>query len=174
MAAEPEKRVDELYQCLQKHLGLHRQLLDTVRREKAVLVEANLKGLQECTVQKESLIEAIQTQERARLQVIGELARLWKKPLREMSLAQVIVWVQGFDLKRADGLRSVYQALQVLVKRIEETNLQSRELVLTSLANIDAMKRNVLGEANPRSATYTPHGQKTQGSGSSRLLSREA
>jgi flagellar biosynthesis/type III secretory pathway chaperone len=169
-----EQNLDSIYQLLQKHLGLHRQLMDVVRAEKEALVQADLKKLQEITLAKEGLIESVRVCELDRMKVIGALAIQLKKPLRELTLSGLIIAVQGFDLKRAEQLRSVYQALQVLIQRITEQNNYNRSIVEKSLGNVDAMKKNVLGESVPKAGTYNVHGQKTHGGGSSRLISKEA
>lgn len=169
-----EQSLDAIYQSLQKLLGIHRQLMESVRAEKESLIVADLKKLQEITLGKEALIESVRAVEQQRQHAVAELAMLIKKPVRELNLANLIIQVQGFDLKRADQLRSVYQALQVLISRIQEQNLYNQAMVEKSLTHVDAMKRNVLGEAAPKSGTYNGRGHKTHGGGNSRLLSKEA
>lgn len=169
-----EQNLETVYRLLQKLLGLHRQLLDSVRAEREALVQADLKKLQEVTLHKEALIESVRLCELERSQTLGALALQLKKPVKDLHLSNLILIVQGFDLKRADQYRSVSQALHVLIERIQEQNLYNRSIVEKSLANVNTMKKNVLGESAPKSSTYNVHGQKTHGGGSSRLISKEA
>ncbi len=174
MTNSREQNLDSIYQLLQRQLGLHRRLWECVRAEKECLVLADVKKLQDTTLSKESLIESIRVQEQERLHLVGALASQLRRPVRELILSELIITVQGFDLKRADQLRSVLQALQVLVARIQEQNRYNSELVQRTIVNIEQMKRNVLGEAAPKSSTYNVMGQKSQNAAHSRLLSKEA
>lgn len=168
------KPINQIYQGLQKLIGLHRQLLDTVRMEHDALVQADLKSIEECTFAKQALIEAIKQLETERLKAIGELAVLWKKAPSELTLSKIIIEVQGNDLKFADSLRSALNTLTIMVKRVAEQNDENRILVERCLEHIREMKKNVLGEATPKSDVYTAKGKKASNGASSRLLSKEA
>ncbi len=169
-----EKQIQEIHQTLQKLIGLHRQLMDIVRLEREALIEANIKAIQDVTVAKQGLIEAIAQTEAQRLMILGSLAIAWKIPTRELSLPKIIIRVQGDDLKSADQLRSSFNALTILIQRITEQNKDNQALVEKSLAHVAEMKRNVLGEAMPKTSTYTQQGQKNTASTEGRLISREA
>jgi flagellar biosynthesis/type III secretory pathway chaperone len=169
-----EKNLEPIFQALSQLTGLHRQLLDLVRTEREALIAADLKVIQDVTVAKQGLIESIAQAESARLKSVGDLAMLWKRPFRELTLPNLIIAIQGDDAKSAEQLRSTYNTLTVLVRHISEQNEANRALVEKSLRHVDEMKRNVLGEADPKAATYTAHGQRTPSTAGARLLSREA
>ncbi len=169
-----EKNLTHIYEVLQKLIGLHRQLLEKVRQEREALVAVNIPLIQEITHSKESLIEMVRQEESKRLKYTGELAIAWKKPLRELTLPSIIIAIQGQDSKTAEQLRSSYNALSFLIQRIDEQNQSNKRLIQESLKHVENMKKNVLGEAAPRSEVYTQQGQKTAGaSGASRLISKE-
>ena len=169
-----ERPVDLIYNALQRLVGLHRQLLDTVRIEKEALVQADLKGIQETTCAKQALIESIHQEESQRLRYMAELALEWKRPLRDLSLSAIAIAIQGRDPKGADQLRSVFNALTILIKRVSEQNQENKVVAEKSLHHINQMKRNVLGESNGKSNTYTQQGKRSAGPNESRLISREA
>jgi hypothetical protein len=171
---EPE--VSRIHQCLQKLLGLHRQLMDTVRLEKEALVAADLKGIQETTLAKEAILQAVRHAESERLAAAAALAMAWKKPLRELTLPAIVIAIQGRDGRSAELLRSTHNALRILIERIVEMNAENRVLVESSLGHVEKMKKNVLGEAVPAADVYTSQGQRTAGSAAAapRLISREA
>jgi flagellar biosynthesis/type III secretory pathway chaperone len=163
----------QVYQTLQKLVGLHRQLLDVVRVEREVLVQADLPGIQNAALTKQSLIEEIKHFEAQRVKQTGELALIWKVPLRELTLPNIIVFVQGVDAKTSEQLRTIFNVLTVLIQRITEQNQANMALVEKSLEHVHQMKKNILGEANPQSITYGHQGQKVTSSQASRLISRE-
>lgn len=168
-----ERTVEQVYQTLQKLIGLHRQLLENVRAEHQALVNADVKAIQEATFAKQALIEQIQGAESARLKAMVELSQVWKKPLKDLTLGAIAIEIQGRDAKGAEQLRSSLNALTILIKRVSDQNTANRALVDRSLENIHEMKKNVLGEATPKSEVYTQKGQRAPGSGGARLISKE-
>ena len=169
-----ETAAEKIHQALHRLIGLHRQLLDTVRMEHEALVQADLSSIRETTLAKQAVIDAIKQAESERVAASAELALLWKKPVREITLSAVIIGVQGYDTKLAEQLRTALNALTILIKRVTEQNEQNQMLVDRSLEHIHNMKKNVLGEANPNSDSYNKQGQKTTPPTGSRLLSKEA
>jgi flagellar biosynthesis/type III secretory pathway chaperone len=166
--------IQRLHEALQKLIGLHRQLLDSVRLEREALTAASLKDIQDATFAKQALIEAIRQAETERLRATGELAIAWKRPVKDLTLGEIVIAVQGRDAKTAETLRSSLNALNLLIKRIREQNDDNRGLVERSLEHVHQMKRNVLGEAVPNTGTYTQQGQKNPATGGARLISKEA
>jgi hypothetical protein len=169
-----EKQVLEIYQAIQKLIGLHRQLLDVVRNERETLIEANVKAIEEITSIKQGLIGEIRAVEAERMRATAELARLWRREPIELTLGNLIIIVQGRDLKLAEQLRTSLNAITILIERITEQNESNRALVERSLEHVHEMKKNILGESVPKSTTYTQQGQKTPGMQGARIISKEA
>ena len=102
-----EESLDSIYILLQRLLGLHRQLLEAVRAEKEALTLADVRKIQDSTLSKETIIDSVRICEQQRQQAVGELAMIIKTPTRELTLAGLILIVQGFDLKRSNLFRSL-------------------------------------------------------------------
>lgn len=166
-------RIDQIYDILQKQIGYHRQLLDLVRAERDALLTADLKAIQDCTYSKEALIEAVRTAEDARHRIVMDLAMIWKKPIKELSLQQIILIAQGENLAKSDQLRSAFTTLTIMIERIREQNLANSRIVERSMEHISAMKKNVLGESSPKAQTYGTSGQRVAPSPGARLISKE-
>jgi hypothetical protein len=156
-------KIDQIYQALQRLIGLHRQLLDNVRLERKALVDADLKAIQEATVAKQALIEGIHQAEAARQKLVPAI-----------TLSALIMEIQGSDLKLSEQFRTAQNALTILIQRITEQNDDNRALVEKSLRHVNEMKKNVLGESVPKSNTYNQQGQKSGTARGARMLSREA
>lgn len=169
-----EKPIAEIHASLQKLVGLHRQLLDVVRVEKEALIEANLRAIQEATCSKQALIESIKQEEVRRQQNVAELAILLKRPMSELTLLEIAIAVQGEEPRGADQLRSAFNALSILIKRVSEANRENATLVERSLEHIREMKKNVLGDAHSSSNTYTQQGTRSNAPSGARLFEREA
>ena len=169
-----DKDLDRIYQILQKLIGLHRQLLELIRSERVALEQANLKDIEETTHSKEVVIHAIHQNELERVRAMAQIAASWKQGVSDLSLRKFVEILQGKDIQAAERFRNVHNALRVLVERIDEQNQDNKKLVEKSLEHIAIMKRNALGEANPKSDTYTQKGRKLENQGgSARLLSKE-
>jgi predicted phage tail protein len=166
--------VQQIYSSLRELIGLHRQLLDACRTEREALVQADIEKIEEATQAKQAVVESIRKIEAQRIQHVSDLALLWKKPVRELSLPNLILAVQNQDQKLSEQFRSSFNTLTVLIQRITEQNDDNKALVERSLRNVNEMKRNVLGEAVPKSNTYTSHGQRAGVTGGARLISKEA
>lgn len=169
-----EKPIADIHSSLQKLVGLHRQLLEAVRLEKDALLEANLRSVQETTCQKQALIESIKLEEIQRQKHVASLAMILKRPMSELTLMNIAIAVQGEEPKGADQLRSGFNTLTILIKRVGEANQENAVLVDRALFHVREMKKNILGEATQKSATYTQQGTKANGPGGARILSREA
>ncbi|HAR44565.1 MAG TPA: hypothetical protein DCS07_18350 [Bdellovibrionales bacterium] len=102
------------------------------------------------------------------------LSLLWRKPLRDLSISQVIIAIQSDDPRGAEQFRTANNVLTILVQRIKEQNDSNRALVERSLEHVHVMKRNILGESVPKSNTYLQNGQKSNPVAGARLISKEA
>ena len=168
-----ERSLKNIYQCLQNLVGLHRQLLETVRLEKEALISADLKNIQDITFRKETLIAAIHAEESERRRHVAGLSVDWREPVRELTLSRIIERVQGNDLRTGDLFRSVLTTLTLLVQRITDQNAENSRMVEKSLEHVANMKTNVLGEAAKGSDTYAKSGKKQGSASKSRLVSKE-
>ena len=168
-----EQTIQELLVSLQKLLSLHRPLLELVRAERTSLLEVDVQRIQDLSLQKQSLLDQISNAERDRVRHCLTLAACWNLNPTQATLSEIVLRTQAVSFKLSEQLRSVQQTLQLLISRTQEQNSANRILVEGSIERVETMKRNVLGEAAPKSSTYSPTGQR-QGPGSgSRLLSTE-
>lgn len=165
--------LEKIHELLQKLVGLHRQLIETVRAERSALEQVDVKAVQEAVYAKELLIHSLKETELERIRRMAALAASWKPPLVDVSLNQFILFLQGRDKEAADRFRSVYNTLTILVKHVDDQNKENKKLVEKALEHIGAMKRNVLGEVSPHAGTYTQKGMKSDQNAGSRLISKE-
>lgn len=166
--------LDKLYVCLQRMIGLHRQLYDICKMEREAFVAADSKMILEHTQAKELIIETIRQAESDRIRISTHIAMVWKRPLLDLTLSFIIQELEPKEPKNAERFRSVLTTLTVLIDRTKKQNDSNRSLVEKSLEHVHAMKKNVLGEAVPQSDTYSNQGQKLAHTNGARLLSTEA
>jgi hypothetical protein len=155
-------------------IGLHRQLYETCKLEREAFIAADVKLITEQTHAKELIIETIRQSEAERIRISTFIALDWKVPLKELTLSFVIREVEPRDSANSERFRSALTALTVLIERAKKINESNREFVERSLEHVNAMKKNVLGEAVPATAMYGNQGQKVPNTAGARLLSTEA
>lgn len=168
------ENVEKILLILQKLIGLHRQLHEVCRTERQALVDADTKVIQESIHAKELVIESIKQEEAKRIRISTEIALDLRRPLKDMTLSNLIMETEPTNPKLAEQLRSAMNALVILIDRAKKLNDSNKELIDRSLEHVHAMKKNVLGEAVPRSDTYGSQGQKLPQTGGARLISKEA
>lgn len=166
--------LDKLYSCLQRMIGLHRQLYEVCKMEREAFIAADSKLILEHTQAKELIIETIRQAESDRIRVSTHLSLAWKKPLSDLTLNFIIREIEPHDPKNSERFRSALTALTVLIERAKKINESNRSFVEQSLEHVHAMKKNVLGEAVPQTETYGNQGQKMAQTNGARLLSTEA
>ena len=166
--------VENILPILQKLIGLHRQLHEVCRSERDALIAADVKQVQEFIHAKELVIETIRQEEAKRIRLTAELAIELKRPMSELTLSNLIMEIEPQFPKVAEQLRSAMNALVILIERAKKINDSNLEFIERSLGHVHNMKRNVLGEAVPKSDTYGAQGQKLPHTGGARLISKEA
>jgi len=171
-----EKTIENLNQLLgtlQRLLSLHRRLLDAIRTEREALLSADVRRIHDVTLEKQGVLHEIQVAEQERVNAARTVAALLNAPADGAGLSNLILLAQAASLRISDQLRSVQQALQLLVSRIQEQNQANLRLVETSLVHVNEMKKNIIGESMPASGTYSSSGQKQNSPAQPRMLSTE-
>lgn len=162
---------DKLIFNLEDQVKVYRSLLDVVRREKEILVSANLDELNENNKAKEAMLLKLRALESTRIRYVMELAEAEKIRLENPRLNDLAVHFGG---EREDRLRNLHAVLELLLRRVQEYNRQNETLVNSALERITgAMKaiRDTLTEKPVYQAKGQISDQATQ---PGQLVSREA
>lgn len=160
-----EEKLNLLIELLNRQIGHYRQLLETIRNEHEKLVQADRDGLQEALYSKEHIIHLIQQTEYERMDCFADSP--------QKTLTELILFVQGKDLAKAEQLRSIQNTLRVLAERAFNQNTDNKLLVEKSLEHIQAMKKNILGEITSKSQVYGQKGTKVSPGAGGGLISQE-
>jgi len=168
---------DQLHECLQELIGLHRQLYEVVKTEHEAVTQADTKATYEAVANKEALIHWIHGEELNRQAVARRIRDDEGIPGEHApTLKEIIVCFQSRDPGLAQRLQSDLQTLVVLVERIKKQNSLNDALIAESLGHINNMKANIFGETTHQGRTYNQQGQKNQANSNAhgpRLISKE-
>lgn len=159
MDASHEKSYSKLVHSLEDLTKLYRSLLELVRKEKDLLVSAQIDKLQESNQAKESMLYKIRTIDGARERYAKELADLIGGDSAQPRLLDLARIIQGVE---ADRLRAIHATLDMLVRRTAELNRENEIYAQSALTTLngamDDIKNTLAGKK-----TYARKGNMTTG-----------
>jgi flagellar biosynthesis/type III secretory pathway chaperone len=158
-----DSTLDRSYQRLLANLEelttLYRQLLDLVRKEKQLLVEANMEKLHENNENKENLLFKIKSTDGLRARYAAELASLVHADADAPRLLDIARNVGGPEGER---LRVIHSALDLLIKRLSTLNKENEEVAQTALKSLGGALNNIKDTLSGKK-TYGGKGQVQRG-----------
>ena len=163
----------ELYYSLEKLVALHRNLVDLLREEYSHMAAVDLVGVADTARAKEVILADVWSFEQLRIGCATKLAAALNLESEEASLLKI---AERLTVSEGEKLRAMRTSLNLLVLQAKELNLKNMGFAQSSLARIEAMKKNALGLSNTaKKENYSNSGVRQpiaeQGG---RLLSTEA
>lgn len=164
-----QTKLVELVSVLEEQIKVYRGLLDVVRKEKEILVAANLDDLNENNRTKEAMLIKIRGLETQRIALANDCYQTLglTGEARLLEIARLV----GGD--QADKLRSIHSVLDLLLRRVQEYNRQNETLVNSALQNITGAMNAIKGTLEEK-PTYKKKGEVEGHTSSGQLVSREA
>ncbi|MBX3021064.1 MAG: flagellar protein FlgN [Bdellovibrionales bacterium] len=154
---------------LEDQIKVYRHLLDVVRKEKEILVAANLDELNENNKSKEAMLIRIRALESDRVKWAEEV----QKELGLKGEPRLLDIARHLDSEPAEKLRNVHSVLELLLRRVQEYNRQNEELVQSALTNITGAMKAIKGTLEEK-PTYKKKGEVEGHASAGQLVSREA
>ena len=153
----------ELNDTLENLVKVYRSLLDTVRREKEILVASKLDELNENNRTKDTILVRIRSIENSRMKCARDLAAHIGADIEQPRLLDIATHAAS---EWQDRLRNMHSVLELLIRRVSEVNKQNEELVQAALATITGAMDEIRDGLKPKT-TYARQGQianaKTEG-----------
>ena len=166
---------NELFQDLVKHLSdlvlVYRHLLDTVRKEKQLLLKADLVSLKECNKAKEKMLAKIKQLEDKWTDTAMQIYALLGKKESTPRLLDIATHYAGAQQDKLMQLRSV---LNLLIQRSAAVNKQNETLTHSALTHISGAMKAITSTLN-KNSNYEKKGKRSEKAGekSGRLVSKE-
>lgn len=165
-----QKHYTSLCQCLDEIIKVYRHLLQVVRKEKSILIAANLDELNENNRSKEAMLIKIQKLEGQRIELCNHLA----SALEMKAEPKLMEFAKYFSGMQQQKLMNYHSVLELLFKRVNELNKENEILVQSALANINGAMDSIRDTLADK-ATYKKKGAiDNQPAASGQLVSREA
>ena len=170
MKPESQEIYNKLLDNLDGMVKIYRGLLEVVRKEKEILIEAQLDQLNENNRVKEALLLKSRTQELARIALVDDLRRMEMIRKDEVRLLDLAVHFGGSE---GDKLRNMHSVLTLLIKRVQGLNKQNEGLVNSALQSVTGAMNNIKQTLSDK-GTYANKGAMKDSSTQPQLVSREA
>lgn len=167
---ELQEQVTALVGVLDEQIKVYRHLLEVVRKEKDILVSANLDELNENNRTKEAMLIKIRALEVERVRIaqhVSQALGLQGEAPRLLEIANYLSDESG------EKLRSIHSVLELLLKRVQEYNRQNEILVQSALNNITGAMNAIKGSLESK-PTYQKKGEVEGQTASGNLVSRQA
>jgi flagellar biosynthesis/type III secretory pathway chaperone len=160
----------QLVTVLEEQIKVYRTLLDVVRKEKDILVSANLDELNENNRSKEAMLLKIRSLETQRMKFATELSQSLNLTAESPRLLEI---AKHLTDEAGDKLRNLHSVLELLLRRVQEYNRQNETLVQNALSNITGAMNSIKGTLQEK-PTYQKRGEVEGHASSGQLVSREA
>lgn len=155
MDAVVERSYKKLLSNLEDMITLYRQLLDVVRKEKEMLLAAQLDELTENNIVKDQLLMKIRLADTLRLKHAQELALMIKADYENPRLLELAQKMPG---PAGDLLRSQHATLDLLIKRLMDFNRENEQYAQSALKTLNGTM-NDIKETLSGKKTYEKKGQ---------------
>jgi len=157
---------------LEEQVKIYRELLRIVRKEKEILISANLDDLTENNKSKEAKLLKLRGLESTRIRYTAELANSEGLSTETPLLVDL---ANHFGGEVEEKLRNIHSVLQLLIKRVKEYNYQNEDLVNSALEKITGAMNEIRDTLTDK-PIYAKQGQMAsqEFDRSGQLVSREA
>jgi flagellar biosynthesis/type III secretory pathway chaperone len=165
------EQLPNLVKMLEEQITLYRHLLEVVRKEKEILVSANLDELNETNRTKEAMLLKIRAIETERIKVASAISGALGLDPENPRLMEIAKYLNDTD---ADRLRNIHSVLELLLRRVKDFNGQNEVLVQSALENVTGAMNEIRGVIQEK-PTYKNKGNVEPGATpAGKLVSREA
>lgn len=170
MKPESIELCKKLVAHLEDLIKIYRHLLGVVRKEREILVSANIADLNENNKSKEAMLIKARDVEEARLNAAKALAL--SENLSENT--KLLDFSRHIGGETGERLRNIQSVLELLLKRVKEHNSQNEILVNSALNSITGAMGSIHDTLKDK-PTYKKSGDITsRPAGSGQLVSKEA
>jgi flagellar biosynthesis/type III secretory pathway chaperone len=166
-----EKSYQNLVSNLEELTKIYRHLLDVVRKEKDLLIQVDLKALEESNKSKEAFLNKLRILETNREKCARELAQIVGTDTQSPRLLDIAKKLKG---PNSDKLRSIHETLDLLLSHVTEQNRENAIYVDSALQKLGGAL-NEVKETVSGKKTYERQGKMTTGPDKSgNFVSKEA
>ena len=126
---------EELISVLQKEQDVYQQLIPITEQKTKIIIQNNLKALQEITEREQQAVEQLNTLERKREEIIVNMGTVLNRDPRTLKLKNMVKLMEKRPEEQKQ-LAELYDTLTASIKRLSEINERNKVLINQSLEMI--------------------------------------
>lgn len=145
---------EELISVLQKEQDIYQELIPISEGKTRVIIQNDLKSLQEITEREQQTVEQLNALERRREEIVVNMGTVLNRDPRTLKLKNMVKLLEKRP-EEQKKLAALYDALTASVKRLTEINERNKALISQSLEMIQ-FEMNLIQSARmtPGSGNY--------------------
>ena len=128
--------MEELIQVLDQEEVKYKALLELSVKKTPIIIEWDIKKLQEITDEEQVAVDEISHLDRKRQEVMNDIATVMNKDVETLKLSYLIEMMEKRP-KECDALSRIHDRLKATVGELVTVNNQNRELIRQSLDMIE-------------------------------------
>ena len=147
--------MENLIEVLGQESEEYEGLLALSQKKMRIIAGANLEDLQKITDDEQEVVGRLNRLEKRRIEVAADIANVLNKDVETMKLTNLIEMLSARPAEQA-ALAAVHDRLKSVVREVQRTNEQNRELLEEALELVN-FEMNMLQayKAAPETANYT-------------------
>ena len=147
--------MENLIEVLGQESEEYEWLLALSQKKMRIIAGANLEDLQKITDDEQEVVSRLNRLEKRRIEVAADIANVLNKDVETMKLTNLIEMLSARPAEQA-ALAAVHDRLKSVVREVQRTNEQNRELLEEALELVN-FEMNMLQayKAAPETANYT-------------------
>lgn len=147
--------MENLLEVLDQESAEYEGLLELSLKKTPFIVSGDLENLQKITDDEQILVSRLYNLEKKRLEVTADIANVLNRDVEALKLANLIEMMAGRPAEQA-RLAETHDRLQRVVRNLQRTNEQNRELLDNALEIVEFEMNMVQAmRAAPETANYT-------------------
>ena len=147
--------MENLIEVLEKESNEYEGLLALSRKKTPIIVSGNLQELQKITDDEQNLVGRVNALEKKRREITADIANVLNRDVEQLKLPNLIAMLASRPAEQG-MLIAVHDRLKELVRELQRTNEQNRELLANALEMVE-FEMSILQavKAAPETANYT-------------------
>jgi flagellar biosynthesis/type III secretory pathway chaperone len=161
MDSTQERAYLKLLNNLEEMVKLYRTLLDVVRKEKELLIKADIEKLNENNQAKENLLYKVRGLDTTRERYAKEFAQMVGADVSAPRLLDIAKKCSlSGHVEQGEKLRNIHSTLEILIKRLSELNKENEEYAQSALQAVNGAMNNIKDTLSGKK-TYAREGKMT-------------
>lgn len=128
--------IDDLISTLQDEYEIYKQLIPLAEKKTRIIVENDLKTLQDITVHEQDMIDKINVLERKREEIVNNIGTVISRDPKSLNVSMIIQFLEKQPTEQKQ-LSIIHDNLKKTIQRLVEINNHNKSLIQQSLEMIE-------------------------------------